>query len=88
MGKAGASFFCVCFLDRNAESFSLADENDPVLAARDGGIDQRPCQHERVRALQIDDDRAVFTALRLVNEKLNPPAMLGRLEEDVSGMRK
>ena len=23
-----------------------------------------------------------------VNEKLNPPAMLGRLEEDVSGMRK
>ena len=25
---------------------------------------------------------------RLLNEKLNPPAMLGRLEEDVSGMRK
>ena len=24
----------------------------------------------------------------MVNEKLNPPAMLGRLEEDVSGMRK
>ena len=23
-----------------------------------------------------------------LNEKLNPPAMLGRLEEDVSGMRK
>jgi hypothetical protein len=23
-----------------------------------------------------------------MNEKLNPPAMLGRLEEDVSGMRK
>jgi hypothetical protein len=24
----------------------------------------------------------------MMNEKLNPPAMLGRLEEDVSGMRK
>jgi hypothetical protein len=33
--------------------------------------------------------RFFFIQLTLfMNEKLNPPAMLGRLEEDVSGMRK
>ena len=31
---------------------------------------------------------SVADSIRQVNEKLNPPAMLGRLEEDVSGMRK
>ena len=29
-----------------------------------------------------------FGSIKVLNEKLNPPAMLGRLEEDVSGMRK
>ena len=30
----------------------------------------------------------LFLLHHWMNEKLNPPAMLGRLEEDVSGMRK
>ena len=31
---------------------------------------------------------SVVNGTARLNEKLNPPAMLGRLEEDVSGMRK
>ena len=33
-------------------------------------------------------EKAMKKQTAKLNEKLNPPAMLGRLEEDVSGMRK
>ena len=44
-----------------------------------------PCVRQVDMLLKI-----IWTQQRLseLNEKLNPPAMLGRLEEDVSGMRK
>jgi transposase len=54
---------------------------------------------DNLRSHHVQSVREVFEAANIqylyltphspdLNEKLNPPAMLGRLEEDVSGMRK
>ena len=67
LGQAGAALFSVGFLDRNTQRPPLAYEDDPILAARDGGVDQRPREHDGVRALDVDDDGSVLGALGFVD---------------------
>ena len=66
MGETGAAFFGFRFLDCDTERLALSDYNDPILAARDGGIDQRAVEHNSMCALQIDTVVAPVNPLEAV----------------------
>ena len=60
MGQAGAPPFGVGTVDGHAQGTALAHDDDLLLPAGDGGVDERPGEHDIVCVLQVEDHGLVL----------------------------
>ena len=67
MGQAGAAPLGIGAVDGNAQGPPLTNNDDLLLAASDGGVEQRPGEHDIVRILQVEDHGAVLRPLGFVD---------------------
>lgn len=67
VGQAGASALGVGTVDRHAQGTAFAHDDDLLLSACDGGVDERPGEHDVVCVLQVEDDGAVLRTLTFVD---------------------
>ena len=60
MGQAGAPALGVSAADGHAQSTAFAHDDDLLLPAGDGGVDERPGEHDIVCVLQVEDHGLVL----------------------------
>ena len=68
-GQAGAPFLRIRFPNGDMERLPLPHNDDPALSPRNSGINQRPCQHNKMGALQVYNNGLVLGTLGFMDRR-------------------